>query len=70
MKTQNSYSIYRLILNESGNIVYKGVDLEITPDQLFDIRTQIGMSTKDAVEVQYQSIIQKRRCDNLEILLD
>lgn len=59
-----------LKLNEIGNIVYNGIDLKITPNQLFDVRTQLGITSKDAMERQYQLVMQKRRCDNLEILLD
>ena len=50
--------------------IYKGVDIEITPNQIFDVRTQLGITTKQALELQYQSVIEKRRNDNLEILLN
>ncbi len=60
----------KLYLNKSGNIIYNEIDLEIKPDQLWDIRIQLGITSIDIIERQYQSILQKRRCDNLEILLD
>lgn len=69
MKYKNISST-TLNLNEIGNIVYNGIDLKITPNQLFDVRTQLGITSKDAMERQYQLVMQKRRCDNLEILLD
>ena len=69
MKYKNISST-TLNLNEIGNIVYNGIDLKITPNQLFDVRTQLGITSKDAMERQYQLVMQKRRCDNFEILLD
>jgi hypothetical protein len=59
-----------IFLDENGSVIYKGINLEVTPNQIFDARINIGITTETALEIQYQSIIEKRRNNNLEILLD
>ena len=63
-------NVINIFLTETGTVVYKGVDIEITPNQIFDARVNLGISTETALELQYQSIVEKRRSNNLEILLD
>jgi len=63
-------NVKNIFLTETGTVVYKGVDIEITPNQIFDARVNLGISTETALELQYQSIVEKRRSNNLEILLD
>lgn len=71
MNKQNfTFGKKEIFLNEKGNVIYNGVDIEITPNQLFDVRVNLGITTQTALELQYQSVIEKRRNDNLEILLD
>jgi hypothetical protein len=59
-----------IFLDENGSVIYKGINLEVTPNQIFDARINIGVTTETALEILYQSIIEKRRNNNLEILLD
>jgi len=63
-------NVKNIFLTETGTVVYKGVDIEITPNQIFDARVNLGISTEAALELQYRSIVEKRRSNNLEILLD
>ena len=72
MNTQNltSVSHINITLNENGNIVYKNTDLMLTYDQFFDLRTQLGRTTKEILEIRYNSIIEQRRSENIEILLN
>lgn len=72
MNTQNltSVSHINITLNENGNVVYKNTDLMLTYDQFFDLRTQLGRTTKEILEIRYNSIIEQRRSENIEILLN
>lgn len=72
MNTQNltSVSHINITLNENGNVVYKNIDLMLTYDQFFDLRTQLGRTTKEILEIRYNSIIEQRRSENIEILLN
>lgn len=58
-----------IYLDKTGNIIYKQTNIRLTSDQLFDLRTQIGRTTLEILELQYRSIIELRRQQNLEILL-
>lgn len=59
-----------IYLDKTGNIIYKQTNIRLTSNQLFDLRTQIGRTTLEILELQYRSIIELRRQQNLEILLD
>jgi hypothetical protein len=63
-------NVKNIFLSETGTVIYKGVDIDITPDQIHDIKINIGASTQWILNHRYQSIIEKRRNNNLEILLD
>ena len=63
-------NVKNIFLSETGTVIYRGVDIEITPNQIFDARINLGISTETALDIQYQSIVEKRRSDNLEILLE
>lgn len=65
MKTQNLTHLL-----ENGNIIYKGINIELTPDQIFDLKIHLGKTTFEVLEIQYKSILELRREQNLEILLD
>jgi len=67
---KSTISKKEIFLDENGSVIYKGINLEVTPNQIFDARINIGITTETALEIQYQSIIEKRRNNNLEILLD
>jgi hypothetical protein len=67
MKLQKTNNIH---LSDNGNIIYRGLDLELSSDQLFDLRTQLGYTSLQILEFQYKSIIEKKRSQNLQILLD
>jgi hypothetical protein len=69
-KQKFTISKKEIFLDESGSVIYKGINLEITPNQIFDARVNLGITTETALELQYQSIVEKRRNNNLEILLD
>ena len=56
-----------IFLDENGSVIYKGINLEVTPNQIFDARINIGITTEKALEIHYQSIIEKRRNNKLEI---
>lgn len=58
-----------IYLDKTGNLIYKQTNIRLTSDQLFDLRTQIGRTTLEILELQYRSIIELRRQQNLEILL-
>ena len=64
MNEKNTY------LDENGSIIYKGINLEMTSSQLNDLRIIMGLGTENILKLARQSIIEKRRSDNLEILLD
>lgn len=72
MNTQNLTTVSHLYINinESNNIVYRGIDLMLTYDQFFDLRTQLGRTTTEILEIRYNSVIEQRRQENLEILLN
>jgi hypothetical protein len=63
-------NVKNIFLSETGTVIYKGVDIEITPDQIHDIKINIGASTQWILDRNYRYIIEKRRLDNLEILLE
>jgi hypothetical protein len=60
----------KTFLNEKGQVIYRGVNIELTPNQIHDIKINLGVSTQFVLDYSYQSIVEKRRIDNLEILLD
>ena len=60
----------KILLNEFGQVVYRGINIELTPDQIHDIRINLGVSTDYILSYNYQQIIEKRRLYSLEILLD
>ena len=59
-----------IYIDEKGSIIYKGVDLKMTPNELHDLKVHTGNETQYIIDKAHQSIIEKRRSDNLEILLD
>lgn len=63
-------NVKNIFLSETGTLIYRGVDIEITPNQIHNIKTDLGVSTQYILDYNYQSIIEKRRLDNLEILLE
>ena len=63
-------NVKNIFLSETGTLIYRGVDIEITPNQIHDIKINLGVSTQYILDYSYRYIIEKRRLDNLEILLE
>ena len=63
-------NVKNIFLSETGTLIYRGVDIEITPNQIHDIKINLGVSTQYILDYNYRYIIEKRRLDNLEILLE
>ena len=63
-------NVKNIFLSETGTLIYRGVDIEMTPNQIHDIKNNLGVSTQYILDYSYRYIIEKRRLDNLEILLE
>ena len=63
-------NVKNIFLSETGTLIYRGVDIEMTPNQIHDIKINLGVSTQYILDYNYRYIIEKRRLDNLEILLE
>jgi hypothetical protein len=63
-------NVKNIFLSETGTLIYRGVDIEMTPNQIHDIKINLGVSTQYILDYSYRYIIEKRRLDNLEILLE
>jgi hypothetical protein len=60
----------KILLNEIGQVIYRGTNIEITPDEIHDIKINLGLPTSCILDIRYNEIIQRKRLDSLEILLD
>jgi len=62
--------VKRKNISNNNTIIYNNVDLKLTSDQIFDLRTQLGITTQKCLEMRYNEIIQKIREEKLEFLTD
>jgi hypothetical protein len=56
--------------SEDGLVVYKGVKLNLTRENVLDYRFQTGMNPIDLVEYQYRNSLQVIRDNKINKILD
>ena len=53
-----------------GKVIYKGVDLGITRENIMDYQLQTGLDPKEWIEYLYNELIQVKRDNVLEKILN
>ncbi len=57
-------------INDHGEILYKGKNLNLTIQDLFNLKVYSGLTTQTALNEHYNKIVKEERDKKLEILLN
>jgi hypothetical protein len=58
----------KLKLNEKGKINYSGLDLDISPNDLFEIKTRQFLTVETILKLEFSKTLYRLRKEKLKIL--